>query len=196
DDVERIGQPSDAWVCRVGMFTVWVRLTATEAGCSTVFSIDLIVNPSPAFKQNGFTIKACADGSGNGTGDFDLPGQIDSVIMNNPGNYNWGYYEDKDDAVNGNTQDKISNPSPYNGADKDTVYTRISDPQTGCAAVGFVVLEVIEAPTVPPLDDYELCDEGGMKADFDLDSLVPVVRDGDSSLDVGFYGSQQDAEDQ
>src|SRR5690625_5032025 len=185
----------DAYFVATGSDSVWVRIIS-PGDCYAVLEIELTVNPLPELTNTNITILACEDGSGNGEGVFNLPDQIDAAITDLTNGYSITYYNDLNDAEQGDQQDAIANPGNYTGEDDEVIYIRVEDPNTGCAIVTEATLEVVDAPTVPPLTPLELCDEGNGQAEFDLDSLIPYIQDGNSTLDVDFYSSQQDADNQ
>ncbi|WP_289046451.1 choice-of-anchor L domain-containing protein, partial [uncultured Olleya sp.] len=131
--------------------TIWVRVDDNANGCSTVTTMDLVVNPLPVLVQPD-ALELC-----NAT---DLPGETSALaqeeftledanaqILNGQSGITLTYYFTQSGADTATAADQIF--SPYtNVANAQTVYIRAEDNVTNC--VSTITLDLRVNPTPSP----------------------------------------------
>ena len=157
--------------------TIWVRVEDPVNGCYDITSFDLVVNLLPVLLTDEVELSECVGDT------FDLTEAEDLLMVDGTG-FVFTYYNDLTDAET--PQNAIDASVPYTGVDGEEIFVRI-DSAEGCTVYATLTLRLVAAQVVDPLVDYELCDEGNNRADFDLASLVPGIQNGDTNLEVTFY---------
>ncbi|TRW25081.1 hypothetical protein FMM05_07130, partial [Flavobacterium zepuense] len=132
-----------------GNATLWVRV-ASQFGCASVASFNLVVNPLPAVNTAMEPFYACEETPNEGIFNLD---EIAPVVTNGVSGLSVAYYLTLDDAQTGN------NPlnSPYSSPDA-TIYVKVINNVTGCATVTTAQLDVLPAPIAPIVPPIEECD--------------------------------------
>lgn len=181
DATDLIPAPASVTLPVGGTSRVWVRIIA-PAGCFSVYPIDLTVHEAPELLSSSITMVECEDTTNPGIGVFDLESE-EANIVNPTLGHDVAYFEDAALTI------PITSPNSHNGNDGDIIYVVVTDTNTDCTSVAEIVLSVVEAPVIPALVAIEACDLGNGEAEFDLDGLIPIVQDGDVTIEVEFYAS-------
>lgn len=157
--------------------TIYVRVEDATNGCYDITSFNLVVNPLPILLTNEVELSECVGDT------FDLTEAEDQLLADGTG-FVFAYYEDLTDAEV--PQNAIDASVPYPGVDGEEIIVRIDSPE-GCPVFATLSLRSVAAQEVEPLIDYEICDAGNGRADFDLAGLIPGILNGDTNLEVTFY---------
>jgi len=126
---------------------------------------------------------------------FDL-GSMDVIFLgaNNPNDYSVTYHSTLTDAIEG------TNVLPVfyqNIANPQTIYVRVFELATGNYETNELILEVVESPIIPALDDIEECDgNGDGLATFDMTTTNAAIISANPNTNVliTYHQSQADAE--
>ncbi|MDB4591068.1 T9SS type B sorting domain-containing protein [Flavobacteriaceae bacterium] len=173
--------------------TVFVRLVDQTTGCFNTTTLDLIVKDSPQIVAPD-PIVACDDDS-DGIEVFDLT-QSEPQILENAGTgaYTVNYYEDAALTL------EIVNPTAYsNISNPQTIFIVVEDqdPNNICTSETTLLLEVVDAPTLVPPTELEVCDAitllDGFEL-FDLESKTDEITGGNPIIEVTYYETQADAD--
>ena len=185
--------------------TTWVRLESAANGCVTVGQFDLVVDLPPVIVQPT-PLELCDDELPGETPDemvaFDLTVK-DLEIAD--GNSSWivRYYETDADAQG--DMNAIDPATAYvntsvngNPSNPQTLYVRVTDPDTGCFSFTTLTIRVLPIPTpnINP-DDLELCDDlntGDQTEVFDLTVNEAFIINNELGVTASYYESQADAE--
>ena len=176
--------------------TIFVRLVDQTTGCFNTTTLDLIVKDSPQIVAPD-PIVACDDDS-DGIEVFDLT-QSEPQILENAGTgaYTVNYYEDAALTL------EIVNPTAYsNISNPQTIFIVVEDqePTNLCTSETTLLLEVVDAPTLVPPTELEMCDmteidgAGDELEPFDLESKTDEITGGDLTIEVTYYETQADAD--
>ena len=176
--------------------TVFVRLVDQTTGCFNTTTLDLVVKDSPQIVAPEDMIE-CDDDS-DGIEVFDLTEREDDVLASIPvsewPNYTISYFEDAALTI------PIVNPTAYsNISNPQTIFIVVEDqePTNLCTSQTTLTLVVVDAPTLVPPSELELCDaitpEDGFEP-FDLESKTDEITDGDLTIEVTYYETQAQAD--
>jgi gliding motility-associated-like protein len=181
--------------------TVYVRaeypLTMGGSGCFRVVELELVVLPSPQVPLILDPLTLCDD-DGDGIGMFDLTERSPDIYGGqDPADYTLSYYEtflDADAGVNA-----IASPQIYtNTSNPQTIFVRLEDNVSLCYSLGEFELQVLLGPVLIQPTAYTLCDDLGEVNDgftvFDLTIKNDEITGGDPNLDVRYYETQADAD--
>lgn len=157
--------------------TVWVKLENDATGCFSTSTIELIVHPLPDLLTDEEELNECVGDT------FDLT-EAEDLLMTDSTGIVFTYYENQADAEA--VQNAIDASVPYPGVDGEEIIVRV-ETEEGCAVYATLTLRLVAAQEVDPLVDYEICDAGNGRADFDLAGLIPGIQNGDANLEVTFY---------
>ena len=176
--------------------TVFVRLVDQTTGCFNTTTLDLIVKDSPQIVAPD-PIILCDDDS-DGIEVFDLTQSEDQLLENiGAGAYAVTYYEDAALTL------EIVNPTAYsNISNPQTIFIVVEDqdPTNLCTSETTLLLEVVDAPTLVPPTELEMCDmteiigPGDELEPFDLESKTDEITGGDLTISVTYYETQADAD--
>src|SRR5690554_5993224 len=169
-----------------------VARVGNAAGCRTLVTLTLIVNPVPDAAAPTPLI-AC-DGGTSGYAQFYLTDKDDEIANGNPG-LAISYHGTLDDAQNIRNILAIpyTNTTPWN----DVVYARVVDGVTGCLVIVELPLEVRLSPNLTTPTPLVYCEavQGSGTAVFDLTSKEAEMLDGTdpTHIDFYYYEDQSDA---
>jgi gliding motility-associated-like protein len=181
--------------------TVYVRAEYPPviggSGCYRVVELLLVVLPSPEVPLVLDPLTLCDD-DGDGIGVFDLTERSPDIYGDqDPADYTLSYYEtflDADAGVNA-----IGSPQMYtNTSNPQTIFVRLEDNMSQCYGLGSFELQVLLGPSLTQPTAYTLCDDLGEVNDgftvFDLTTKNDEITGGDPNLDVRYYETLADAE--
>ncbi|WP_304016604.1 T9SS type B sorting domain-containing protein [Nonlabens dokdonensis] len=175
--------------------TYYVRIDNRNSnGCfvTTSFDIQISENPLPVPIDDLIT---CDDFSNDGIELFDLTAAaIQGLGTQNSSLFSYTFYNSRMDAEN--NQNAIN--QIYNGTNDEVVFVRYENiNNSGCFAISSFSLRVISQPSIPILDDFQICDDVSRDLTelFDLASLIPTIENNQLGiLTTSFHTTQQDAE--
>ena len=175
--------------------TVTARLT-DENGCSSTITLTLIVNPLPSPVPNPEPYVVC-DTDNDGFAEFDLEGQVDLVIEEEP-QVEVTFYANPQDAEAGNAN-TLSSPYTNTQIDQQTVYVRATNEVTGCYRVVELELVVDPLPEIAgePADLFACDLDGDGTETFDLTQGEADIYGGQdpSEYTITYYEDQTAAND-
>ncbi|MFP5438772.1 MAG: T9SS type B sorting domain-containing protein [Bacteroidia bacterium] len=184
--------------------SIYGLVTDPSTGCSTIITIDLVVevNWVIAIPQ---PLEAC-DADNDGIATFNLQPVIDQIRAGISSPVTITVHETPEDASFGTGVNPIANVTSYSnilrltGSRVQTLYIKVSSAATECFSIVPLQLVVNPSPVIPtPLQDYEVCDNGTSDNDgqgvFDLTTYRPVVLNGLSATQysVTYYETENDA---
>src|SRR5690554_6927654 len=168
-----------------------VARVGNAAGCRTLVTLTLIVNPVPDAAAPTPLI-AC-DGGTSGYAQFYLTDKDDEIANGNPG-LAISYHGTLDDAQNIRNILAIpyTNTTPWN----DVVYARVVDGVTGCLVIVELALEVRLSPNLTTPTPLTYCEDtqGSGTAVFDLTSKEAEMLDGTDPAHIDFYYYEDQAD--
>ncbi|AXO81791.1 gliding motility-associated C-terminal domain-containing protein [Olleya aquimaris] len=178
--------------------TIWVRVDDNANGCSTVTTMDLVVNPLPVLVQPD-ALELC-----NAT---DLPGETSALaqeeftleeanaqILNGQSGITLTYYFTQSGADTATAADQIF--SPYtNVANAQTVYIRAEDNVTNCVSTITLDLRVnpTPSPQATPATLVVCDDDNDGFSSFDLDSQTTTILNGEPDVTISYHETESDA---
>ncbi len=189
DAILEINQLPDNYINTSSPQTIYVRVD-NDNDCFGISTIDLTVLPLPAHNTIT-TLEECSD---TASADFDLNTTLTEILAGNPitDSYTVSFYESQADADLGN------NPitSPYNAFTNTTVYVRVVNDATLCAAttMSFELL-VFPRPVITDPQPIDLCDDDtsdGITL-FDLTTQYDTIIGDNTAVTVTYYTNQADA---
>lgn len=165
-------------------------ITLTSPTCQEYDNFELLINPIAEFDSIG-TVSVCGTGQ-DGFTTIDLS-QFDAQITDNQTGYTVKYFETEEDA---NTNSNALPTLYTNTSNPQTLYTRISFSQTGCADINSFQIQILEAPETGTANDIIICDadQDGVSI-INLNSKIPELVPNTSNRTITFHNSQADAED-
>ena len=168
--------------------TIWARLEKTDENCFDLIPFTISVYN---FEIPPIPINLCdSDGTEDGLTTFNLTINEESFSGNTP-NTSFTYYASGSDVINDNP---ISNPTSYfSTANPQMIYVRMTNNDTGCFTTqAFSIGTSTVTPGTP--QNIAMCDDNqnGIQQ-FDLSVNNSLVQDGDTSADITYYNSQEDA---
>ncbi|WP_051605761.1 T9SS type B sorting domain-containing protein [Polaribacter sp. Hel_I_88] len=188
--------------------TIFVRVTNTTTGCFTNHtSFNVIVNPIPVanFVED---LEICDDNSdGSARNGFsqaiDLESQTAGILgTQDPNTHTVTYHRSLADAQNGNNP--LISPYSNNAPNRETIFVRILNTDTGCAnpISNFDVIINAEPVLVVPTNlaycdnDLDGDDANGIVQNIDLDSKIVEIlgtTQNPNDFNVTFHSSQANA---
>ncbi|TXK71823.1 T9SS type B sorting domain-containing protein, partial [Mesonia sp. HuA40] len=177
---------------------IYARVVSPGVACYTIVNVTLEVldSPQPVLPQDLDALEAC-DTNNSGNAVFDLTQMEAAILANetNPSDFSLAYYESQADA------DAQTNPitveQAYTSAGMNqTIYVVVTG-NNGCTAQTQFELVVNPLPVITPPSALELCDynnPGDEQESFDLTQATLEITGGDSSMQVTYYASQNDAD--
>lgn len=166
-------------------------------GCFRIVELLLVVLPTPEVPLDLEPLVLCDD-DGDGIGVFDLTERAPDIYgSQDPADYTLTYYNTFLDADAGTNA--IGTPEMYtNTTNPETIYVRLENNVTFCYSLGEFELQVSLGPVVTQPTPYTLCDDLGEFNDgfteFDLTTKNDEITGGDPNLDVLYYETQADAD--
>ncbi|WP_178989222.1 T9SS type B sorting domain-containing protein [Winogradskyella schleiferi] len=170
---------------------IFVRIQDMDSGCIGYTSFNISVNPMPI--ANDVSLLQCdEDGIPEGFTTFNLAEISDAVTGADP-NSTIEYYLSMLDAEN---QNNAIDVSPFdNFFNPQIIYTRVTNPSTGCINFSQISLEV--STTVSNNASLELCDTDGTEDGFMAFNLTEandiVLAFSPTGLDLVYYETYEDA---
>lgn len=176
--------------------TIFARVESPGVSCYNVVEVELEVRNSPqaVTAQNLEPLEECDDNE-SGNAIFDLTQRRPDILANesNPSGFTLTYYASQADLTAG---DEIDVPSAYpSDGMSQTIYV-VVEGSNGCQDETSFEIMVNPLPTVNPPSPLELCDvnnPGDEKEVFDLTDATLEITGGDTSIDVKYYASQDNA---
>mgnify|MGYP001814796204 FL=1 len=166
--------------------TLYINLG--DGNCSEVSEITLFVNPVLLFNPAD-PIDYC-DTDDDSFTSIDLDSFDDTITG---GNTDFGvrYFATQADADSGLNQHP---PFYTNVSNPETIFARIENIVTGCFSVNSFIVNVLPAPTVSQPSAEIICDndQDGLSI-INLDSKIPEIVSSTSGLNIGFFTSSDDA---
>ncbi len=166
-------------------------------GCYAVVELELIVNDHPVVPLELPALVLCDD---DGFAIFDLT-QQDSLIYGtqDPSLYTLTYHISLADAQAGVNPIGTPGAFPNTVTPEQTIYYRLSVNESGCFSTGEFLLQVSIGPMVNQPEPLTLCDDLGEPNDgitsFDLTVKTDEITGGVMGVEVRYYETQQDADD-
>ncbi|MEC4051118.1 T9SS type B sorting domain-containing protein, partial [Flavobacterium sp. SUN046] len=178
--------------------TVYIHVNSNTVNCSNVFTLNLIVDPTPvATTPQDYHV--CDDNT-DGISVFNLT-TLDAQVLGtlNPALYTVSYYLTLADAQAGTAA--IGSATTFNNtvANHQTIYAAVITTATGCRNTAVVELYVDPIPTAtqPAYAPYSVCETPaygiGFEA-FNLTSQIPTIIGTQTGVSVTFYPSLLDAQ--
>ncbi|AEH01692.1 T9SS type A sorting domain-containing protein [Lacinutrix sp. 5H-3-7-4] len=172
--------------------TIYVRLENATTGCFSIVDFNIIVNVLNINAQ-AFDVISCE--SSNGFGVFDLTIN-ETQILNGISNLEVSYFESLNDAYSGLNQ--ITQPNTYfnTQAYNQTIYMRILDLSTGCVFVSDLLVLYLETEELiinNPTALYSPDPDGDGITNFNLDSKISEIANGNTNLSITFHETQVDS---
>jgi large repetitive protein len=180
---------------------IYVRAENTITGCFTTVELLLLVNDTPDIPLVLDDLVLCSQDQNDIGVIFDLTLQNAAIYgTQDPNDFTLTYHLTEANAQAGTGA--IANPSAYaNTSNTQTIWVRLVDAETGCHSIGSFELVVNLPPVIAQPADlpvYELCDDeviDGFTV-FDLTYMNPLITMGQPGMEVQYYLSLADAEDQ
>jgi len=172
--------------------TLYVRAENTNnPSCFTVNSITLTINPSPEV-SNVSLLQCDEDGIPEGFTLFNLEESIQDITS--LANADVQFFISEADAQNGTNA--LTNPTNFsNASNPQTLYTKVTDPMTGCFNFSELFLEVSVTASNDAM--LELCDDDGTEdgfRNFTLTEANSTVLAGlPAGLNVTYYETYEEA---
>lgn len=174
---------------------IYYRVTQVSTNAFTTGFVKLNVNPRP-YISNATDLSQC-DYNGNGVEIFDFTPLIPQILgVMNPATARVTFHTTLASAEAG--INPIAPISAFAGANGQTIYARLTHNVTGCYDVVSFQLHVEPIPSSmqPNYPEYALCDvnsELGYET-FDLGSRINSILMGQTGVDVAFYPTLADAQ--
>ncbi|MGO2356778.1 MAG: T9SS type B sorting domain-containing protein [Mesonia sp.] len=182
---------------QINQQTIYARATNIITGCYRWVSLDLVVTPLPEIEGPLEDIFAC-DATGDTFQNFDIT-QNEEVIYGTQDTslYTISYYESETNAID--EVNPISAPTNYSngGISPLTIWVRLEDNDTECFRIASFDLITGETPEVFNPQPLEACDDSATTPTdeiglFDLTQTIPEITNEVSNLEVFFYESVTD----
>src|SRR5690606_35444701 len=153
---------------------IWVRVYDADLECEayTRFTIRVLPNPSP---NDPDPIELC-DVDQNGQQEFDLTIREAQILGGEPGLI-ISYYEDLDEAREGDPGNAIPNPEAYTNIEtpQQIIYVRVENTETGCYTIVELLIIVNPLPELT-VSNYVICElETDGVAQFDLTTKIDEI---------------------
>ncbi|WP_397364762.1 choice-of-anchor L domain-containing protein [Olleya sp. R77988] len=175
------------------MQTIWVRVDDNANGCSTITTMDLIVNPLPVLVQPTPLALCDYNNPGDEVEAFNLEDANAEILAGQTG-ITLTHYLTQLGADTADPADQIS--SPYtNVVNPQTVYIRAEDNVTGCVSTITLDLRVnpIPSPVVNPTPLVECDDDNDGFTTFDLDSQTATILNSEPDVSISYHETSADA---
>jgi len=177
--------------------TIYARVETPGVACYNTVEVDLQVLDSPDLvaSENLDGLAECDDNQ-SGSALFDLTDMEAAILANEttPSDFTVSYYASAADLASGNT---INVPSAYSGIAPSQVIYVLVEGGNGCQDDTSFEITVNSLPTIFPPTPLELCDvnnSGDEQEEFNLTDATLEINGGDTSIDVKYYETQSDAD--
>ena len=182
---------------QINQQTIYARATNTLTECYRWVGLDLVVTPLPMIDGTLEDIFAC-DATGDTFQNFDITQNEEFIYgTQDPSLFNIAYYESETNAID--EENPISTPTNYSngGISPLTVWVRLENNDTECYRIASFDLITGEAPVIVNPSPLEACDDSATTPTdeiglFDLTQAIPEITNGNNNLDVFFYESVVD----
>ncbi|MCB9426707.1 MAG: T9SS type B sorting domain-containing protein [Flavobacteriales bacterium] len=182
---------------------IWAALRHKQTDCSRSIAITLKVNPQPE-PAKSIEYSICDDETKDEKTTFDLTSQISLITQGATQGYDLLFYETEADAKSGSNAN-IKNPIAYeNTINKQTIYVRVIDQDSQCAAISNLILRVNNNPTPEQPAPLEICDKddastnqstGDGIALFDLTERQIEIENQEGSVSLSYYTTEASAKE-
>ncbi|KAB1067229.1 T9SS type B sorting domain-containing protein [Tamlana haliotis] len=171
---------------------IYVRIESDDSLCYVIEEIGITITPAPEV-TDALPITNCDidyDGITNfdlTTADFDILDRFETNLIIN-------YFNELSDINHDDGLDntnEIPNPSNFSSSTK-TVYIKVANILTKCFSIIPVELIVNLPPPTNNIGSYPICDNATKT--FDLNSIDPVIVDDPSTVNIAYYNTFADAE--
>ncbi|MDM1406481.1 T9SS type B sorting domain-containing protein [Myroides sp. DF42-4-2] len=186
--VRRITNPT--YYSSIVSRSVWVRVESNQTGCYGISNVILVPVLQPTVADLPI-YSVCEETGGEGLANFNLNSYIQQLLGGGTG-YGVSFHSSANDA---NTN---SNPLPSNYRNttpyQQNLYVRfVAD--SGCATVKLLVLKVLAEPVLNiPEEPVSICSiSNDGFGTFNLLALVTDLQNGDPSIALKFYETEQNA---
>ncbi|SEQ86816.1 gliding motility-associated C-terminal domain-containing protein [Hyunsoonleella jejuensis] len=176
---------------------LFVRVYDSFSGCHATTTIDVTVQPNPDINiSDRHWINACEENS-DGIAEFDLTTALNS-ILNGVTGATTTFHLNEADALNG--VNAITNETAFTNTTEfyQLLYVRVYDETTGCFSMTTLELQTNLVEFGIDYNSYEVCDDisnDGIE-DFDLNSIEEDIKGEYGDINVVFYESQDDLDNQ
>ncbi|MGB6267447.1 MAG: T9SS type B sorting domain-containing protein, partial [Olleya sp.] len=182
------------------MQTIWVRVEDNVNGCSTITTMDLIVNPVPVLVQPDPLELCDYNNPGDQVEAFNLE-DANAQILNGQTGITLTYYDTQAGAQNAIVANQIFSPytntivAPATSPNPQTIWVRAEDNVTGCSS--FITLDLrvnpIPSPVANPTPLVECDDDNDGFTTFDLDSQTASILNSEPDVSISYHETQADA---
>ena len=170
---------------------LYARVLNPATGCAAVTPLELTILDTPAINLADVFLDAC-DADLDGQAVFDLNEAATQILQGLSG-VTVSFHENQDDAFAGTNA--IANPGAFQNIQNNvqTVYIRVTDNTTGCAAVRSFEIHTNLLLTETLIRNFTACDEDGNGTEsFNLLDIADTIANGLPDIDVAFYLSPED----
>lgn len=178
--------------------TIYVRITNNATDCYDIVELELVVNPLPVAIQPTEPVIELCDVTAPANDEqeiFDLTLAIPIIIEDQQGLLVTFHHSYNDALANTN---EIETPEAYQNIRKgvETLFVRVTDDITGCFRIVLADIKVNPIPVIlePTPEDLTVCDTNGEGiGEFDLESLIDAMKNGEPNLEITFHLTLEDA---
>ncbi len=176
---------------------LFVRVYDSFSGCHATTTIDVTVQPNPDINiTDRHWINACEENS-DGFAEFDLTSALTS-ILNGVTGATTTFHLTEADALSGDNS--ITNETAFTNTSEfyQLLFVRVYDETTGCFSITTLELQTNLVEFGIDYNSYVVCDDfsnDGIE-DFDLRSIEEDIKGEYGDIDVVFYDSQDDLDNQ
>lgn len=176
--------------------TIYVQVIDGSNSCYAVSKIILTVDFSDTFEISTSELYAC-DFADDLNEVFTLHDATPQIIANlnefNPDIFSFSYYTSQEDAEN--NENPITGGTFTPNSTEYPIYVKLTNNVTNCSAINTLMLYTVSPPK-PVNGDQGVCDNNinGLY-DLDLNTLAPIVMEGDTEgYTFSYHLSENDAE--
>jgi gliding motility-associated-like protein len=167
--------------------SIYTRIDNNLTGCYSIGSFKVMIRPYPTINE---PLVSC-DNDYDGMTIVDLTEKEALIASSTTGAVTFTYFETlealEDDSA------PISHPEAYhNYANPQTVYIRVNNLDSNCSATVPMQLTINLPPTLVPVDEIEICNNGTQT--ILLSEISNVLVDDSEGLLFSYYRSYEDAE--
>ncbi|AJR04628.1 T9SS type B sorting domain-containing protein [Siansivirga zeaxanthinifaciens] len=173
-----------------GSTTVYARIEDNSTGCASVVAVELHTNLLVT-GTNNIEAAYCEEENNNGFMDIILS-EVELFIANGIPDVVVTFYDSQNDLDNNNNPIDKSQPYQLDVTTPKTLYILIE--RNGCAEPFEYILRVNPIITFKPINPLPYCDtdQDGI-VDVDLQSFDNEITNGNSSFNVTYYQTENDA---
>ncbi|TXE07083.1 T9SS type B sorting domain-containing protein [Seonamhaeicola algicola] len=178
--------------------TIYTRLEYAVSGCFNITPIDVYVNTLPIIPSD-LDFQICEE-TGTTVADFILS-DMDVNVLNGQTGKEVYYFENQNDALNGNLANAIDKNNVYqNTSSPQTIYIRVENLTASagtCFATSSMTIQVSPEPIYNPIVDFLVCDDISNDGThvFDLNAKRTEIASGSpDNLNISFHTTFNDAD--